>query len=250
MIVFRKDQLDAFKSVAETDFERVLVRKLMEAFPRSNGWYGEPALAALARLGLERARKLGLDHEGDILRYLGVMLTLGSGFDSDPQLLWAARALSAPAGGPLPKRVEALWELARAYTARVLGADYRHYLSALRNLEGRTVESLIAVAGRSTRDLMMQLATLHPQKAAEVGESSMQDLARHAVEVCRPLEIATREGVVLMTILMFFFGVGLMSDPLTAWAPEALSAPGSGAVEEKLGRLLAAAVQASGRMLL
>lgn len=248
MIIFRKDQLDAFNSVADTDFERILAGKLMELFPRSKRAYGEPALGLMVRGGLANARKLGLEREEDMLRYLGAVLLLGSGFDTDPQLRWAAAALLTPPGVPAPQRVAALWEQTRPYANRVNGADNRFYATALRSLEGKTVETLLSGASRSSRDLFMLLSTIHPQKVQEAGESAIHDLTRFAVESCRTWEILDRECVALMTVLMFLFGAGMMSDPLTAWAPETLKKSGAVATERKLGLLLDAAALAAGRI--
>ena len=248
MIQFRKDQIDAFRSVADTDFERLLARRLIETFPRSKESHGEAAIAGLARLGLERARKLGLDREEDILRYLGVMLLVGSEFERDPQLRWAATALAVPAAAPAPQRVAVLWEQTRAYCNRVMGANQHHHAMALRSLEGKTVETLIAGASRSSNDLLMLLTTMHPLKVQDVGASSIHDLTRFAVETCRTHEILDRESVALMTVLLFLFGAGMMSDPLTVWAQEALKEPQTRSAAQRLAQLLAASIVAAGRI--
>jgi hypothetical protein len=248
MIVFRKDQLDAFRSAADADFERVLVQRLVESFPKTRDRFGEPTLGRLVRVGLERARAVGLDQEDDILRYIGVMLLLGSDFGDDPQLRWAAAALTLPAGALPRQRVAALWEQTRAYCGRVFGADNRIHSVALRALEGKSAETLIGTASRSSRDLLLLLAAMHPQKVQEIGESAIHDLTRFAVETCRQQEMLDRESVALLTVLMFLFGSGLMTDPLTAWAPQALDRTGNLNPAQRLAKLFEASLAAASRL--
>ena len=241
MLVIRKEQVEAFKSASDADFERRLLLRLSEPFPRCKEIHGEAALTAMVRLGLERAHKLGLEREDDILRYLWTMLLLGSEFGTDPQLSWATAALTTPESLPPAQRVAVLWEQAQAYRRRVMGPDDGLYVAALRSIEGKTVEDLTKLASRSQRDLLMQLVTLFPQKFKEVGEQAFSDLTRLAIEACRPYEMLDRWAVVLMVELMFLFGAGIMSDPLTAWAREALKKESSAEIDRKLGALLKAA---------
>ena len=100
------------------------------------------------------------------------------------------------------------------------------------------MEDLCKSSSRSQRDLLIQLAAVFPRKFAEVGEQSLYDLTRLAVEACKRFDLADRWAVVLMAQFMFLFGAGLLADPLYAWAQQALQDAAGANVDDKLDRLL------------
>jgi hypothetical protein len=122
-----------------------------------------------------------------------------------------------------------------------MGEGDGQQLAAVRYVLGRSVEELCKNPSRSQRDLLIQLAAVHPRKFAEVGEQNLYDLTRLAVEACKRFDLADRWAVVLMAQLMFLLGAGFLGDPLYAWAHEALQAAAGAGVDEKLERLMRAA---------
>jgi hypothetical protein len=241
MIVIRQAQVDAFNSASQADFERKLAKGLVDKFPRCEAIYGEAALTAMVRLGIERAKEHGLQAEPDLQRYLWLMLLFGSHWERDPQIAWAAASLAASATTTPSERITRLWEQAEAWRQRVMGPNDSLYLAALRSIEGKSVEDLCNNSSRSQRDLLIQLAAMYPRRFTEVGEQALYDLTRLAVEACRPFDLLDRWAVVLITELMFLFGAGVMTDPLHPWAAASLKGAETLGIDQKLERVLAAA---------
>lgn len=241
-------QIAAFGIVSGAGLERKLATAVCARFPRALAWYGDDALMSIVRAGIERARACGIEAEDGITDYLSLMLLFGSGFESDPQTQWVADLLAGPEETAPPQRVAGAWKEAQGWRQKVFGADDGLYREALGSIRGRSVEELTKYASRSQRDLLLQLAAMHPAKFSAVGQQPLFDLTRVAVEACRPFELLDRWAVVLVAELMFLFGAGFMSDPRYAWAPRALEGA-KGSVDEKLDALLTAAQGAAEAML-
>lgn len=241
MLVIRTSQLAAFADASQAGLERQLRAGLAEAFPQCSIQFGEPALAAVVSLGIEKARAHGLEAAADVQRYLCLMLLFGSHWEHDPQSAWAAAVLATNDESTLSRRLNLLWERAQSWRQRVMGEGDSQHVAAVRYVLGRSVEELCKNSSRSQRDLLIQLAAVYPRKFAEVGEQTLYDLTRLAVEGCKRFDLADRWAVVLMTQFMFLFGAGVLADPLYAWAQQALQDAGGANVDEKLDRLLRAA---------
>ena len=236
----RRDQIAAFQSAAQADFERGLRRGLAQQFPRCEAEYAADALNALVRFGIERAALYDLQAEADVQQYLWLMVLFGSHWERDPQVQWAAPALDAKEGTTPSQRIARLWEQGRAWRERVRGPGESMYQAALRSIQGKSLDDLCKNPSRSQRDLLIQLASMWPAKVTEVGDQPLYDLTRLAVEACRPFELMDRWAVVLFAEFMFLFGAGFVTDPLHPWAQEALQPAAAQTVDEKLARLLAA----------
>lgn len=241
MLVIRASQLTAFADASQAGFERQLRTGLAEAFPQRATCFDESALAAMVVLGIEKARAHGLEAAADVQRYLWLMLLFGSHWEHDPQSAWAAAMLTVNDENTPSQRLGLLWERAQSWRQRVMGEGDGQHLAAVRHVLGRSVEDLCKSSSRSQRDLLIQLAAVFPRKFAEVGEQSLYDLTRLAVEACKRFDLADRWAVVLMAQFMFLFGAGLLADPLYAWAQQALQDAAGANVDEKLDRLLHAA---------
>jgi hypothetical protein len=246
MIVLRPEQMNAFADASQLARARRLQSALAHPFPLAEAHFGAPALEHSVRLGIERAQAHGIDADADIQCYLRLMLLFGSHWERDPQVAWAAAAMSAAEGTP-SQRIARLWEQAQAWRIRVRGPNDSLYVDALRSIDGKSVEDLCKSSSRSQRDLMIQLAALYPRKFTEAGEQALYDLTRLAVEACRPFELLDRWAVVLIAQAMFLFGGGVLDDPLHPWAGDALKAAEGAAVDQKLERLLMAMKQAAAR---
>lgn len=249
MIVFRQDQIDAFQLRADADLERNLKARLLAAYPHIVQWHGNDAVSALVQRALVAARVMGCEDEQDLLRYIEVSALLGFGFAGDPQFGWVARCVAQCAAEPRGSKLSSLFENAVDYARRVYGGDFRHQIAAFRAFEACTMESLVLEAGRSSRDLRDQIERIFPQKASELGDAGLQDLARVALDACQSRQMATREGVIVMTVLMFVFGTGVFQDPLTGWAADAVEGTfGVERTESRLRQLFLSAVEAASRV--
>jgi len=206
MIFIRQEQIDAFQAAARSNLERKLLVGLRQNFTRCEEVFDESARIAFVRLGADRASRPGLSREEDIHCCLWLMMLFGSFWEKDPQFGWAAASISSADSTTVGARVARLWEHAQLWRARVMGPNDGHYLTALRGIESKSMQVLCDAPSRSQRDLMLQLASLFPQKYREVGEEPLQDLIRFAAKICDTLELLDRRAIAIVTQLMFLFG--------------------------------------------
>ena len=90
MLIIRKSQMAAFEKIAVRRFEDGLLDHLRTFFPEHAATLGEKQLGRVMRYGLQRAESRNLQTERGVYLYLALMFMLGSLFDEDPQLPWAA----------------------------------------------------------------------------------------------------------------------------------------------------------------
>ncbi len=109
MLVIRKSQMEVFETIAARRFEEGLLDHFRAFFPQHAAVLGEAQLQRVLRYGLQRAESRGLGTERGIYLYIALMFMLGSRFDEDPQLPWAAREVKEekPASPKPPVPAEA-----------------------------------------------------------------------------------------------------------------------------------------------
>lgn len=259
MLVIRKSQMEVFETIAARRFEEGLLDHFRAFFPQHAAVLGEAQLQRVLRYGLQRAESRGLGTERGIYLYIALMFMLGSRFDEDPQLPWAAREVKeekpaspkppvpaeagmaetaptetageAAAGteGEAPKetadaRIERVYGQAMAFLDQTVGPDnefLRQSLNVLR--QSQTFEGLPTAPSFGHR-LLLLLQMLAPEKYRTLGEELSRDLVRHGYENAKRHGIATERGIMSFVALAFVLGSGFDRDPLYPWAA-ALSAP-------------------------
>lgn len=260
MLVMRKSQMEAFENVAVQRFEEGLLDHLQTFFPQHAATLGETQLGRVARYGLQRAESRGLKTERAVYLYVALMFVLGSRFDEDPQLPWAAReveeekpasskpevaaeardAETAPAQtagetvvgkeDETPKetadaRIERVYGQAMAFLDQTVGPDnefLRQTLNALR--QPQVFEGLPAAPSFGHR-LLLLLQMLAPEKYAALGEEALRNLVRHGYEAAKRYGMTTEHGIMNYVALAFVLGSGFDRDPLYPWAAATLSDP-------------------------
>lgn len=223
MLKFTSDQIEAIRPSVLSRFESGLLQHTERYF--RNHWraLGAEPLRETIRLGIARAKIHRLVSQRDVYLYVGVMLYLGSGFDTDLQLPWARRLLEGEDIAFGPSRAESVYDEAREHMRRVYGLANEHLDAALQR--GRNVfgSPLTIAPIRSEADLLAGLAWLFPKKFDAAGPGAMHALAVHGAEAIRQRNIATTRGAVLYMGLMFMLGQGFDSDPQFPWAAAALA---------------------------
>lgn len=94
MITINAEQMAAFEHDAQSRYAEDLCARLLALYPGEAGALGPVALRQLVDDGIARARGYNLDSERDIALFVDLSLFLGSGFDQDPELPWAAEILT------------------------------------------------------------------------------------------------------------------------------------------------------------
>jgi hypothetical protein len=243
MLIIRKEQMQVFEEAAVRGFESRMVEHLKKEFPKQSEAMGDAAVREVVRRGREKAATYGFAGERSIRLYLQLMLTLGSGFDEDPQLPWAAEVLRKQDAGDETARIDALYQKVIEDANRTAGKKSEYLDRALRALPAEKLEGYAGSGAPSFEDYMLRrLSMLYREKAEAVGREALRVLIARGVEGARRTRMITEAGVVLYVFLMFFLGSGFESDPQFRWASEILKDETLGEPAKKAARLREAAM--------
>lgn len=94
MLTIRKEQLAVFREPAINDYMKRTVIHLNERFPEKCEALGEAKVQETVKYGIQRSASYGITTEGDVRRYIDLMLMFGPDFDQNPGLPWAASILN------------------------------------------------------------------------------------------------------------------------------------------------------------
>jgi hypothetical protein len=241
MLTISAMQFEALAEAIGAPQRRLRARRMLDAFPRFNGSLDVGRVEHLLRVTDARAGELGFGSERGSALFGCLGLRLGIDWDRDPQHAWARAALGTPEAQSPAEAIAALLAAVTAYRAKVMGSDDGRFVSAAQRFASRPAAQWLVAAGRSQADLLAHLAWLHPEKRASVPDETLAGLVRIALDDCRAIGMAERPGIVLVTVLCFLFGAGLLRDPVHAEVRSALADPARAAGE----RVLAAAQAAT-----
>ena len=151
-----------------------------------------------------------------------LMFMLGSDFDTDPQLPWAAQILTDQASPNQMSRADRLYEKSGEYVAKVAGPDYEYAKQALRRAKQVQLQGLSLSAAAFETELLAHLRSNHPEKCHYIGEPALRSLIPLGVELAKRHSIATSAGLILLTGLAFALGHGFSTDLQFPWISSTL----------------------------
>jgi hypothetical protein len=264
-LTIRKEQMEVFASAAVRNFEDRMVKYLAEYFPGHCDDLGEAKVREIVHRGWERAKGYEMTSERSVSLFISMMFMLGSGFDADPQLPWAAEMLRAttrwgedeppalleedeemqsaqddeqPQSNALAEqpqlldedaRIDLLYDKAMEFLDQVCG-DSNQYLDEVAGRmrrQGMETGSQAAEAGPEFYSRMLiRLTTLFPQKYSYIGEFNVRRLIQHGLEAAHAHGIRSERGVAVYISLMFVFGSSFDTDPILPWSAEVLRGQG------------------------
>ena len=228
MLLIRPEQMTAFRQAAVFKFQTELAGHAQQFIPNHAKLVSERCVRQAVELGFERAQTFGFTQRGPIRFYVELMLMLGSGFDTDPQLPWAGKTLRGEPGDQL-KKADLLYDQFQEYQSAVAGPANAYAFDALARLAGLRLCDLWD-AGESPGSALSAMKSIHSRKFEYVGEPALQRLVEAAMQVARSFGITSQAGIGLLSILMFAAGHECFRDPLFPWISASLlddSAPES-----------------------
>lgn len=234
-------------------FEDSTLAHLKQYFPRHYRILGDDQVRLVIRDGWKRARRYGLTEVRCVRAYIDLMCLLGSGFDSDVLLPWAAATLSSASGSAQAARADRLYAQAWRYIGEI-AKDYRdntgepitaRFVDEIRGLRQDDQESLPdEKMAEFTTDLVQRLKQVFPAKYHHVGEWSVRAMIARAIVRARRYNVTSHRGLTLFSAQMFILGGGFDKDLLLPWVSEILVDETLAKPNERVDRLLAGSVSA------
>ncbi|MHC4111574.1 MAG: hypothetical protein ACYSUY_10885 [Planctomycetota bacterium] len=243
MLKIRKEQYEELGKISLKRFEDSVVEHIREFFPEQYDALGEAVVRKVIEYGVDRAEAHGFETEPDVNMYIDLMLLLGSNFDTDPQLPWAAEILHAESiedestedestedestedesiAEPFG-RVEKLYDQAIEYLDRIEGPEDEYLINALDEFSDISFEELPLTRSEDIENTTISLLRrIWPEKYQAIGTNALNHLIIYATESIQRYNITSQRGVVLYTVLMFMLGSGFDTNPQFPWATTVL----------------------------
>lgn len=224
MLVVRKEQIEALEQAALKNFENQMVAHIKEFFPKNYEIIGIPQIRKVIQYGLERAENYDLTTEREICLYLSLMLKLGSNFDVDLQLPWAAETLNDETIADPFIRVNTLHDKSEVYFSQAVGEDHQHLENALVKIIEKSDRLFSLPLKNNFEDHMLtELWKLFPEKFKVLGKPVLHDLIEQGLGSAKKYNITNERGLMIYIGLMFMLGSGFDTDPQLPWAIEILN---------------------------
>lgn len=217
MLVIRSEQMERLRRAASRQFDSEMVRHLYGFAPRHCEVVGEACVREAVALGRSRADGYGFTRRGPVRFYLELMFQLGSGFDTDPQLPWAAGLLRAGDTSDQMDRADRLHAALGDYLDRVAGPGNAWSIAALRRLRAQVDAPPAPAAPGFEAGLIAAMHDVYPEKAAFVGDAGLTVVIRAGAAQAAAHDVRSERGRTLFAVLMFALGHGFADDPLFPW---------------------------------
>ncbi len=221
-MIIRDAQISILEEDVVARFDRSLADHLRQYAPREAKPLGEDELLAVVRLGRERAAQVDLTSRESIRLYLELMFLFGSGFSTDPQYPWAARALAKDGGvQDQRQRAGALHSLAIRYLHTVWGEKREFISMALQRLTVHRLRDLLD-SGPAPGSLVGKLNAIYPEKCAYLGKDGVLLLIQQANRLAAENGLGGAGARALAAVLVFVLGHETDRDPIRPWVASIL----------------------------
>ncbi|RLC02549.1 MAG: hypothetical protein DRH34_07185 [Deltaproteobacteria bacterium] len=237
MLTIRKEQMEVFQQVSLRNFENNMIRHLQDFSPNLSKALGEDGVRDVVRLGIKQAEQYGFTNYGPVQFYIEMMFMLGSYFDTDCQLPWAARILNDPEIENQDERADCLFDKAMDYVEKVGGPNRRYAVKSLTRASQENFKSLCKLKGDLETDLLFRLKLNHPQKCQYAGDKALLKLIQQGRKLSQEYSISGSSGIICFTCFMFMLGHGFADDPLYPWCGDTLKDDSISASEKRVERL-------------
>lgn len=224
MLKIRKEQNEELGKIALKRFEDSMVEHIKQFFPKYYEVLGEPTIRKVIQYGIDRAENYDFITERDVCLYINLVFLLGSNFDTDIQLSWAASILNDEKITDPATRIDNLHDKTMEYLDQVAGTDNEYLGRALLRVREISTEGFAQTPTTNVGDIAAtQLQKIWPRKCHQMGEMTLCRLIRDAIESAKVYNITTERGVVVYTALLFLLGSDFDKDLQFPWADRVLN---------------------------
>jgi hypothetical protein len=236
-MIIRCEQLQTLKAYAEGAFATEMVEHLKSYAPKVCEVVGDLGIRRIVESEIQHARGYGFSNRGPVRFFLELTCSLGCGFDTDPQLRWAAETLNDGFIQNDMLRADHLYERMVMYLDRVFGPDQQYAIQALQ----RWLEVDFEMAPReewSEKPVLKLMAHLYPEKFEFVGESVASTLVQQATAEAVKYDLPQGKGAAALAGMKFAMGHRICEDHYYPWVSSALKDPRIVDGERRLARLI------------
>ncbi len=224
-MIIRSGQMDVLSDDALRRFEQQLVEELRQFAPWHAEILGAEGLLNCVRYAEKHAEPYGFTNRGPIRLYLQSMFLLGSDFDTDPSLPWAAQILNDSSIHDQTTRAARLYEALNAYTAAVAGPDNEYAKEALRRASDELTEFPQDVGASQDGLVLQKLQYVYPRRCEYAGEEAVSKLILEANAAAARRNLVSARAGLLFSGLMLALGHGFQTDPHLPWIQKTLGDP-------------------------
>lgn len=218
-IWIRQDQFEVLeRDVGIVELQRDVIRRLGERSPGCFAVVPERSIAAVVRLGVERAARWGLTRLGPVRLFVEMMILFGSAFDTDPLFPWAGAVL-AEEHPTQAEKADRLYEAMRLYLDAAAGPGQAYTLAAMRRFEPIARRALAReVAPEVICEVSLREArALFPERLAYLDAAAEESAARVWTLLAEAHGMTGGKAVVF-ALAACLLGHGFADDPLFPWA--------------------------------
>src|SRR5437763_1382882 len=222
-MIIRDQQIKALENASVDSFIDELCSNCNEFAPGPTKVMFDDELEAAVKKGIERADEHGFDLRGPVRVFIDLMISFGSGFDTDPQYQWASEILAKKDELAQMERADALNEKMQSCFENIFGDENKHSLKALEAMLARVRQGLTFKREGFNQDMLDLLKEVHPQKYDEVGEAALKKLISEGIACGRDrYGFKAPRSMALVIVLMFAFGHKFDADPFLPWISRTL----------------------------
>lgn len=224
MLVIRNDQMRLLGRAPREAFEASLVEHFTRYYPNECNRAGREQVQQFVRLGIDRAFLHGLSAQREVGLYINLMMMLGSGFDRDPLLPWAAQQLNDSSIADSFDRIRKVFDSALQYLEDCYGPENGQMKRTLIRLRNSKLADAPESDGlRFRTDVCALLKSLAPKKFEVDGEDAVRGTIQEAIFRALSYGMTSSRSRTVFSCLMFLLGVEFDTDPLYPWAAEKLA---------------------------
>jgi hypothetical protein len=207
----------------QTRLREEVLSSLWKLYPQHCVILTDPRTRPAIDVGIARAARHGFRESMHVRPFVSLMIFLGSHFDEDPQLAWAAESLRTTARA---SRGAAIGDLLGETSRRMeplVGGRGEYYRRALAWSGARSFDTIAADHDDTDAGLHHFLRQLHRRKYDALGDDAVNRLLLAARSAAQRHGLTTPPGLVVYLGLIFLLGSGLDQDPFHPWAGDALA---------------------------
>ena len=232
----RSEQLQVFEQSARARSHGRLLLHARSFSPLITKPLDDDTMRRLVEKSVAKANRYRMFDHGYVTFYLELMLSLGSDFDTDPQISWAGEALRSRFIRNESELADELNIRMQLYSEEVIGPKHLHFHRAVGHFaEILSKPESIEKSLKAGTPGMLKLA--YPEKYIHAGEHAMRQVIRESEDAANEHYLPSPIGGAIIALLMFGMGYGVLTDNAYPWIVETLSDPSESASYHKIQNL-------------